>query len=114
MIKEFLYHKSINKNALKYNAGTVRCYDGNFIIGYEERGAEETFSIGQPVFDRNKNLLGFLGIGMFAYLEHSFKFNGQKIPVYHWTICLPTEHCRDGKQVFTYWQNFNKTEKRAE
>ena len=57
--------------ATAYDAGTVCEKDGNFIIGYEMKGAEETFSIGQPVYDVDGNIMGWLGIGLYSSLNYS-------------------------------------------
>ena len=87
--------------ATKYDAGTVCEIDGNFIIGYEMKGAEETFSIGQPVYDVDGNIMGWLGIGLYSSLNYSSEI---RIPCEYWQICLPTKHCVVGKKVYTYWQ----------
>ncbi len=93
----------INNNvATKYDAGTVCEKDGNFIIGYEMKGAEDTFSIGQPVYDVDGNIMGWLGIGLYSSLNYSSEI---RIPCEYWQICLPTKHCVAGKKVYTYWQN---------
>lgn len=88
----------------KYDAGIVRHAQGEFIIGYEQKGATDTFSIGQPVYDGNQNLMGYLGITVFRNLDYSTE-SGIRIPVETWRICLPTKHCVVGKRVYTYWQN---------
>lgn len=85
----------------QYNAGVVCENNGNYIIGYEMQGAEETFSIGQPVYDKDKNIMGWLGIGLFENLNYSAKV---RVPCEYWQICLPTKFCEVGKQVYTYWQ----------
>lgn len=85
----------------QYNAGVVCEYNGNYIIGYEMKGAEETFSIGQPVYDKDKNIMGWLGIGLFEDLNYSANV---RVPCEYWQICLPTKFCKVGKQVYTYWQ----------
>ena len=89
------------KLATTYNAGIVCKRDGNFLIGYEMKGAEETFSIGQPVYDKDGNIMGWLGIGLFKNLNYSAKI---RVPCEYWQICLPTKHCEEGKKVYTYWQ----------
>lgn len=88
--------------ATKYDSGTVCERDGNFIIGYEMKGAEDTFSIGQPVYDVDGNIMGWLGIGLYSSLNYSSEI---RIPCEYWQICLPTKHCVAGKKVYTYWQN---------
>ena len=92
----------MNNVATKYDSGTVCEKDGNFIIGYEMKGAEDTFSIGQPVYDVDGNIMGWLGIGLYSSLNYSSEI---RIPCEYWQICLPTKHCVAGKKVYTYWQN---------
>lgn len=87
----------------KYHAGKVKKYEDGYMIAYETKGAAETFSIGQPVYDEDGKLMGYLGIGMYAYLDYVAE--GVEIPVEHWVICLPTSYCVEGKTVYTYWQN---------
>ncbi|MBR0090588.1 MAG: hypothetical protein IJP92_02700 [Lachnospiraceae bacterium] len=89
---------------IKYDAGIVYWYEGDFIIGYEQKGAADTFSIGQPVYDEDQNLMGYLGVTVFRNLDYSTE-SGIRIPVEVWRICLPTKHCVEGKKVYTYWQN---------
>ena len=85
----------------QYSAGIVCKEDGNYFVGYEMKGAKETFSIGQPVYDENKNIMGWLGIGLYNNLRYSANI---KVPCERWQICLPTKFCKRGKQVYTYWQ----------
>lgn len=85
----------------QYSAGMVCERNGNYIIGYEMQGAEETFSIGQPVYDKDNNIMGWLGIGLYEHLDYSAKV---RVPCEYWQICLPTKFCEAGKQVYTYWQ----------
>lgn len=87
--------------ATEYDAGRVTKNGDQFCIGYEMSGAEETFSVGQPVYDKDFNLMGYLGIGFWRYLDYACDM---RIPVEVWTVCLPTEHCIEGKKVYTYWQ----------
>ncbi len=90
------------EDSLMYTAGKV-IYDGNiYKVAFQQYGAEETFSVGQPVYDKDNNLLGYLGVGLYSSLDY-----GQtdiRVPVEHWQICLPTRHCADGKTIYTYWQ----------
>lgn len=86
---------------IKYDAGIVCESMGNYMIGYETSGAEETFSIGQPVYDEDGNIMGWLGIGLYKNLDY---VAGMRIPCEYWQICLPTQHCKVGKKVYTYWQ----------
>lgn len=90
--------------ATDYDAGIVCDNNGERIIGYEMQGARETFSVGQPVFDKDGNLMGYLGIGVFASLDYATT-EPIRIPVEYWKICLPTKYCECGKKVYTYWQN---------
>lgn len=99
----FIDHYMDENVTTKYDAGIVYKNGNDFIIAYEQGGAEDTFSIGQPVYDKDGNLMGYMGIGLYANLDYSTE--GQiRIPVEHWSICLPTKHCIAGKKVFTYWQ----------
>ena len=100
-IPKFIEQIKIKDMDRQYDAGIVCEKDGNYIIGYEMRGAEETFSIGQPVYDKDKNIMGWLGIGLFENLNYSAKI---RVPCEYWQICLPTKFCEVGKQVYTYWQ----------
>ena len=98
---KFIDQLKIKDKDRQYNAGVVCERDGNYLIGYEMQGAEETFSIGQPVYDKDKNIMGWLGIGLFENLNYSAKV---RVPCEYWQICLPTKFCEAGKQVYTYWQ----------
>lgn len=92
----------------QYNAGEVCIKNDEYMIGYEQQGAKDTFSVGQQVFDKDGNLMGYLGIGLYANLDYAIdteKMPNIRVPVEYWKICLPTVHCQAGKQVFTYWQN---------
>lgn len=94
----------INEELLQYDAGKVLLVDDRYIVVDHMKGAEELFSIGQPVYDNDGKLMGYLGIGLFDNLNYSTDKN-VRIPVDYWQICLPTEDCISGKQVFTYWHN---------
>ena len=92
----------------QYSAGTV-CRNGNdFIVGYAQTGAEDTFSVGQPIYDDNGNLMGYLGITLYENLDYSADI---RIPVEKWKICMPTKNCEEGKRIYTYWQNKEKESK---
>lgn len=101
MIAKFIDQINEKDISTKYNAGVVCEKDGNFIIGYEMKGANDTFSIGQPVYDKDKNIMGWLGIGLYRHLDY---VADERIPCEYWQICLPTRFCEVGKQVYTYWQ----------
>ena len=113
-MKLFIRQNKIDEESLNYDAGIVLGYDdGEFIISKEQKGAENTFSVGQPIYDKNKNKLGYLGIGLYKNLDYYCEnVKEEKIPVYYWKICNTTNHCKCGIKVFTYWQNFNKFEKK--
>lgn len=96
----------------KYDAGVVYKYENGFIVSYEQRGALNTFSVGQPVFDEDGNVMGYLGIGMYRSLNYGTTIE-ERTPVEHWTICLPTKFCVAGKKIFTYYQNKKKKEGEA-
>lgn len=102
-MNRFIDHYKDNGVDTQYNAGIVIRNNNYFAIAYEQMGAAETFSIGQPVYDKDKNLMGYLGIGLYANLDY-FTEGNIRIPVEHWVICLPTRYCVDGKKVYTYWQ----------
>lgn len=88
----------------KYDAGHIVHDDDEYIVAYAQYGAENTFSIGQPVYDMDGNLMGYLGIGLYNHLDYSTP-KPIRIPCEKWVVLLPTEHCKNGKKVFTYWQN---------
>ena len=109
MIKLFIDQNEIDRNYLQYSAGTVNKRYNEWLICGEQMGAEkEMFSISQPVYDKDKNLMGYLGIGTFQHLDYSDHPHGISIPCYYWRACKPTQYCIEGKKVYTYWQNFNE------
>lgn len=93
----------------EYDAGHIVFDDGEYIIAYAQYGAEKTFSIGQPVYDKDRKLMGYLGVGLYHHLDYSTT-KPIRIPSEKWVVLLPTEHCKNGKKVFTYWQNKAKGE----
>lgn len=97
------------KMATKYDAGVVYEYEygKGYIVAYEQKGAAETFSIGQPVYDKEGNLMGYLGLGMYNSLDYANDID-ERTPVEHWTICLPTRFCVSGKKIYTYYQNLKR------
>lgn len=109
MIELFVNQAGVDKSELKYDAGRVCEQNGNFTIGYEMFGAEKTFSVGQSVYDKEGNLMGYLGIGLYDALDYTTNKN-TRIPAYYWQICMPTKYCEVGKRVFTYWQNEERKE----
>lgn len=109
-IKRFIDHYKDDAVETQYKAGIVNKYLNGFMIAYEQFGAKETFSVGQPVYDEDGNIMGYLGIGLFANLNYSTE-GQQRIPCEHWTVCLPTKYCVEGKRVYTYWQKGNNNER---
>lgn len=99
--------------ATQYDAGRVCVNNGEYIISYEMQGALNTFSVGQPVFDKDGNLMGYLGIGLYAHLDYATS-KSIRIPCEYWKICLPTKYCECGKKVYTYWQNELRISDKAE
>jgi len=80
-IKE--YKNKYDDKTLSYKAGYV--YE-NGDISQQQRGAEETFSIGMPVYDENNNELGRLSIRLFKNLNYDAPGIDIKIPVESWMI----------------------------
>lgn len=108
-LHRFIDHYKDENVVTKYHAGTVVKYGSYFIIVYEMEGAKKTFSIGQPVYDKDNNLMGYLGIGLYENLDYGTE-GKIRIPVEHWMICLPTKYCIEGKTVYTYWQFIERQE----
>jgi len=78
-----------------------------YYVAYEQQGAADTFSVGMPVYDKEKNLMGFLGVGLWQNLNYAkgdMTPDGVSIPVERWEIRNPTQFCQQGKDVFTFWQ----------
>ena len=88
MLNRFIDHYTDENVATKYSAGRVNKYGNGYMVAYEMEGAKETFSIGQPVYDKDKNIMGWLGIGLFENLNYSAKV---RVPCEYWQICLPTK-----------------------
>lgn len=108
-IKVFNTQEKPDVSLLKYDAGWVYQNGDEFFITEEQAGVEETFSVGQSVFDKKGNLLGYLGISLLKSLDY-YNESGVRIPVETWRICLPTEHCKHGVEIVTYWQKELKDE----
>ena len=109
MFIEFIHQEEVPTELLKYKAGRVCAADGRgFKICYEQKGAAETFSVGQPVYDEDNNLMGYMDIKLYEGLNYADRRNGEKIPVFSWGIGKPTKHCVAGKKVFTYWQRWSE------
>ena len=111
MIEEFIYQNSIDKNALQYSSGFVYEEKYGFIINSQQYGAEDTFSVSQPIYDVDHNKLGYLGIGCFDSLDYTHNPHKENVPCIFWRIENPTKYCKHGVKVYTYWQNYNETEK---
>lgn len=108
-IKVFNTQDKPDVSLLKYDAGWVYKDGDEFFITEEQAGAEETFSVGQSVFDKKGNLLGYLGISLLKSLDY-YNESGVRIPVEIWRICLPTSYCKHGVEIVTYWQKELKNE----
>lgn len=52
--------------------------------------------------------MGYLGIGLYESLNYGR--TDVRVPCDYWQICLPTEHCKVNKQVYTYWQMLERKE----
>ena len=107
----FIDDKHIKDFETKYYAGYVSKHDDGFIVSGAMAGAEETFSIGQPVYDTDHNMMGYLSIGLYQHLDYSADM---RIPVEYWKISLPTRYCIPGKEVRTYWQEIEASGKEKE
>lgn len=103
MIKRFIDCYMDTNVETKYDAGSIVQVDDGYAVGYAQLGAERTFSIGQPVYDKDHNLMGYLGIGLFHHLNYATE--DMRIPSEVWVVLMPTKYCEEGKKVFTYWQN---------
>lgn len=109
----FCNQKKPDDKYLEYRCGTVTRIDGRFVVGFNQIGAEEyLFSVGQPVYDDEGNVMGWLGIGLYNHLNH---YTGDmeeekrvRIPAYYWEICLPTEHCKEFKRIRSHWQHIKE------
>jgi len=116
-IRKFINQIECENVETKYNSGVVAHINGEYLIGYEQLGARDAFSVGQPVYDENGRVMGYLGVGLYENLNYYFDCAiSPRIPVEYWRICLPTKYCKEGKQIFTYWQNKERsqTEKESE
>jgi hypothetical protein len=100
-IKLFIneYKTKYDNKTLSYYAGEI-CQDGD--ITNQQRGAEETFCIGMPIFDEEGNELGKLSIGLFEDLNYSVLDMEIKIPVETWRVDGYKSDVR--KRIKTYYQ----------
>jgi len=111
-IKQFIdvIDTDLDETLSEGKSGIVIFKDGEFQVGYESLWAEEhTFSVGQPIYDSDNNIMGYLGIGLYAFLYHNK--NNLEIPCMYWKIYHPTKYCEAGKQIYTYWQMLKRTKK---
>jgi hypothetical protein len=112
IIEAFINQEPITDEfILGLSAGRVWNYDGRLAVGHEQIGAQETFSVGQPIYDKDNNLMGYLEIGVLNNLNVSVEgkdFHGEDIPSFYWGIGKPTKHCEKGKKVYTYWQRWKE------
>lgn len=100
--------EQMKKHETRYDAGRVYEINGGFGISSNELGAEETFAVGMPIYDKDNNLMGYLGIGLYESLNYGG--TDVRVPCDYWQICLPTKNCEVGKKVFTYWQMLERKE----
>jgi hypothetical protein len=108
MVELFINQKPVaDEKILELFAGFIYLHKGVYGIEQEQYGARDTFSIGQPVYDKENNLMGHLEIHVYDTLHYYAEGENLKenIPVEYWAVGNPTEHCKEGKRVFTYWQN---------
>jgi hypothetical protein len=82
-IKLFVYeYDKKYTDSLQYSAGEI-CENGD--ITNQKAGAEETFSIGMPVYDMDNNEIGKLSMCLFDNLNYSLDLD-IKIPVETWRV----------------------------
>ena len=100
-IKTFIdeYKTKYDKNTLSYFAGEI-CEDGD--ITNQQKGAEDTFAIGMPVYDEQGKELGRLSIGLFDNLNYSADI---KIPVHTWRV---DGYKGERKKIKTFYQISNR------
>jgi len=99
---------------LSLSAGRVSQRDYGFQVAYEQMGAQGTFSIGQPVYNIENQLMGFLSIGLYESLDVHIEnkdCHGENIPAYFWRIDNPTSACQHGEKVYTFWQRWAEVSK---
>lgn len=111
IIKKFIDCYEDENVETKFDSGKVSETNYGFLINGAMLGAEQTFSIGQPVFNEDGDVLGYLGITILEYLHYvADDFDGI-IPCEVWKIEQPTNHCKHGIKVYTYWQNKERRNK---
>lgn len=104
-IKRFIDTYKDENVETKYDSGRIWVSDGRYLINGAMVGAEETFSVGQPVFNEEGDLLGYLSLYLLTNLDYATDGFDGRIPVEVWKVELPTIHCKHGIKVYTYWQN---------
>jgi len=101
----------------------LNCYAGRVgmpdnTVDYFQKGAEDLFSIGQPVFDDTEEgrLMGYLGVDLWEHLNYSTdgRYNKIEIPAERWRIFCPTKYCEPGKKIILYWQKFRDSNVKKE
>lgn len=97
-------------DAFNLYAGTVlesAGLDGSssYVIESYDKDIERMFSIGLPLFDGDDHLLGYLGIGMSSETyEGEVPLLHAEVPKERWQICQPTQYCKAGVEIKTYWK----------
>lgn len=84
-IKLFIneYKTKYDDQTLTYKAGEI-CEDGD--ITNQQKGAEDTFAIGMPIYDTDGKELGKLSIGLFNNFNYHTPDLDIEIPVFTWRI----------------------------
>jgi hypothetical protein len=100
-IKRFVY--DLDRVCDDFTLGLDAGYIGkDGIIGQQQKGAEDTFSIGMPVYDKDNNEIGRLSIGLFKNLNYATRpDDGLDIPVEHWRV---DGYTGEVQNIKTYWQ----------
>ena len=112
IIKRFIDCYKDENAETKFDSGKLWETDDGFLINGAMLGAEQTFSIGQPVFNEDGDILGYLGITLLRNLNYATNGFDGIIPCEVWKIEQPTTHCKHGIKVYTYWQNKERQEKK--
>ena len=80
----FTHNDKPNEFTLGLSSGYI---DERGHITNQQKGAEDTFAIGMPVYDDEDNFVGHLSIGLFENLNWSDRTSdGQEMPVYYWKV----------------------------
>lgn len=87
IFKRFIDQEKPDCDYINYTAGRICCDSSKgskyFLISGQMHGAEDTFSIGQPIYDKDNNLMGYLKIGLCDNLNYTGIYNGEK---YHLSV----------------------------